>query len=206
MGIDIGMFVKIKGKENFLSKKKVLALSYDICEAFGHDWFWIDREGRYDKAGKHALEIVGVYYQDGPSVYANKDTQLIEVSTIHRYYGEGYERGDLPKIYCVAKWLEDRITKGVVYYGGDSSGVLAEKFGHKEREALWKHFVKVGHEPYTSVFEEKDKSRMCDFCQHKMTQYGFGQNYAAWICKGCGLKEKTDDGGVTYQDITAEED
>lgn len=198
MGIDLQILVKNKGKA--LTKKEVLALSFDLCEAFGHDTFWVNRgEDGFDS--RHALEIVEEFTQDGDSILPEKEEQLINVSTIERYYGEDYERGNFPIWYMVAKWLEERIPNSEIYYGGDSSGVLAEKFNKKRREELFNHFVKVGHSPYRTASSVLGKGlkRYCDFCEHQMNQYGFGPNYAAFVCYGCGLKEKTEDGGKTWK-------
>ena len=197
MGIDVQMLVKNKGKA--LTKKQVLGLSFDICEAFGTDHFWVN-QGKDGFEPQHALEIVDEFGQDGDSIYPKYGEQLIQVNTTDRYYGEGYERGPFPTWYMVAKWLEVRIPNSEVYYGGDSSGVLAEKFDDKRREKMFRHFAKVGGKPYRggrSILGD-GLSRYCDFCETQMSQYGFGQNYGGFVCYGCGLNEETHDNGKTW--------
>lgn len=203
MGIDIGMFAKVKGKENHLTEKQVKHLSYRIADAFGYDWFWIEREGNGEAYGpRHALTIVKEFTQDGDSVYADDENQIIEVGTLNRYYGEGYERGPLPLIVSVAVWLELNIPHSEIYYGGDSSVIVSELFDKKARSKLFRHFAKHGHLPYVS---DGNNSMICDFCEEPMTQYGYGQSYEAYVCRGCGYHKETHDKRESWKEWVGEE-
>ena len=53
-----------------------------------------------------------------------------------RVYRWGFdERGDILTYCAVAEWLETHIPDAEVWYGGDSSSVLAAPFGETERRA-----------------------------------------------------------------------
>lgn len=116
MGVDVEMYVRVKPP---LSEPRVTALAGEICEAFGAKHFVADGPG--------PLEVV----EPGDSVYGSlsetagvrierePDEQIICVHLISRYYGEGYERGDLLLIVSVIEWLEQRIPSAEVWYGGD---------------------------------------------------------------------------------------
>lgn len=193
MGIDAQLLVRTTDK---VSQKQVQDAAYDMAEAFGVDHFWITRP--IDGAGAHhCLQIVEVYTQDGPDILPKPGETLIEVSLWTRYYGPGYERGDLPLILAVAYWLEKRFPGAAVWYGGDSSGVLAEPFGLAEREVYWSHFCENGHKPYRGGWGQEIK-KDCDFCCKLMVQAGWGANYALLYCPGCGLRLESRDGGANW--------
>ena len=199
MGVDARMIVKTTRP---LTAEQVLSLAADCVEAFGTDGLWVNRDGRIF-AARHALTIVdGDYSQDGEPIQQRPGEQIIEAHLWGRYYGVGYERGDLPFYISLAGWLERRIPEGVVYYGGDSSGICAEPFGADARERLFAHFCAVGHVPYDSAFDRgvaKPKEAWCDFCKRWMGQYGFGATYAAYSCHGCDWRAETHDGGKTWR-------
>lgn len=201
MGIDAEMFVRTK---EAVTDEQVLQWAIDLHEAFGEFVFVIHRDAPYAFGGdRHCLEIVDAYYQDGPQEDPADGETFIRAHLYTRYYGKNYERGDLPRIIAVARWLEDRIPGAEVWYGGDSSGVPAEPFGQEERDALWAHFVKVGHRPYTHAGFIANRGDIaaptCGLCKIPMRCYGIGKNYGAFICDGCGWKLTTRDGGKTFE-------
>src|SRR5687768_4454456 len=102
MGVDAQMLVRTRTTR---SAAEVRRLSVDLAEAFGHGefWIWEDFENENGTKGRHALEIVPVYTQDGDDIVPEKGEQFIEVHIATRYYGKGYERGDLPLIIAVAQ-------------------------------------------------------------------------------------------------------
>lgn len=195
MGVDARMLVKTMSP---LSAERVRELSVKLVEAFGKDVLFIIKPGEFDgwhPNGRHALEIVEVYEQDGPNVCAKPGQQLIEVHLCGRYYGPGYERGSLPDYAAVAGWLEHHIAGCEVWYGGDSSGICVEPFGEEQRRLAMLHFYEVGHAPYRGYFDEKpaDAPR-CDFCRTTMIQNGYGPAWRAWYCAGCGQAIEERDG------------
>jgi hypothetical protein len=61
-----------------------------------------------------------------------------------RYYGIGYEVGDIWGFIGVAEWIEFRIEGAQVWYGSDVDDFLSP-FPKGLREQLAKHFFAVGH-------------------------------------------------------------
>ena len=107
-----------------------------------------------------------------------------------RLYEEGYERGDLPLIIMVAKWLDYRLPGGSVWYGGDSGSAGLTPFDEERRYKLMLHFFDVGHRPYTrkAYFGGKDHQILCNFCGGiPMDVVGTnGQTCFFDRCAGCG--------------------
>lgn len=195
MGVDAEMFVRTKVK---ITEEQVRTLAYRMGEAFGHDNLWIFKNPDHGES-RHCMQIVPEYTQDGPTIQPGKGETFIQVYPCSRYYGEGYERGNLPLLIMIAEWLEANIPGGEVWYGGDSSGVEAKKFDKKAREKLFKFFAKGGHRNYTTFFDKKADGPLCNMCFVRMDQYGFGQNYASYYCAGCGENTMTRDGGKTFE-------
>lgn len=203
MGVDAEMFVRTRQP---LMPEQVKLLAWEMGEAFGADRFWIFKE--FDPPCR-ALAIVDIYEQDGDDIVPEDGEQFIRVYPSTRYYGKGYERGDLPFLIMLAEWLERRIPSGQVWYGGDSSGICAERFDVSARTALLDHFARVGHFPYSgdprtgsdqSRIHDDGLRRICNFCEMPMRRYGWGgSTYGAFYCVGCGLDESTHDGGATWK-------
>lgn len=191
MGVNAQMLVVTREKQ---TPAQVRKMAYDICEAFGSDsfWVWEDYENDNGTTGRHALEIIEHYAQDGPAMQPAKGEQYIQVHPATRYYGKGYERGNLPKLIAIAEWLEHRLPGCAVWYGGDSSGICAEPFGKVERDTLWQHFCTVGHRPYSGAFasfiDGSLHPPLCGFCDHAMTSCGGGGVRVYYYCAGCGKK------------------
>ena len=207
MGIDARMLVRTK---TTLTDDELRKLSYRISEAFYRQPFWLARPGEFEwePTGRHALSRVpDNYEQDGDPIQPVQGETLIEVHLKGRFYGKGYERGDLPTICAIAEWLEANIPESEIWYGGDSSGVTAMPFGPRERKALKAHFHKHGHLPYTSGFDMHGdvEAPKCDFCHEPMLRFGFGGSYAGFTCVGCGKKMETRDGGKTWTEGKEEE-
>lgn len=204
MGVDAEMFVRTR--QNYTGEQ-VRKMAHNLAEAFGHKRFMISRPGEWDfyPNGKHCLELVDEYEQDGPSEFPAEGEQLIQVNLYTRYYGRGYERGDWPFIYSVARWLEARIPDAKVWYGGDSSGVLAYPLDDATKDELWTLFCGVGHEPYTHFFGRQAKRPNCDFCGAPMVEYYWGRPTVGFSCHGCGHRLFTDDGGGTFYEPQKED-
>lgn len=188
MGIDAQMLIRTKQP---LTSERVRKLAVELHQSFGETVLVLRPGDRhFHPEGRHCLEIVEEYGQDGESIFPEPGEQLIECHLYGRYYGVEYERGDLPSILMVAQWLEDKIPGAEVWYGGDSSGVLAEPFGPAERAALWRHFLDNAHRPYHGHFGSffgNEKPPLCDFCGGEpMVNHGGGQGYSFYACHGCG--------------------
>lgn len=202
MGVDAQMLVRTW--QSFTSKE-VRRLSVDLCEAFGHSMFmvwedWKDYETG-EVVGRHALEIVTEYTQDGDTLYPEQGETFIEVNLYSRFYGEEYERGPIHDHIAIAEWLEIRVPDARIFYGGDSSGICAEPFDANARRAIFKHFATVGHKPYAggfgSVFSNGTRQPLCGFCDTAMRNSGGGRDRSFWYCAGCGKKVVTKIGGET---------
>lgn len=210
MGIDAEMFVRTKAK---VTPDQARGWAVSAAQAFGHDRFWIFKREKTDLEKRHCMEIVREYTQDGPTIKPKKGETFIQVYPATRYYGPGYERGDLPFLIMLAEWLEETIPGAEVWYGGDSSGVEAVKFDWDARRTLFKHFCENAHRPYRGAFnglrssgKDAPKLPFCGFCGVPMNQYGFGKEYASYGCDGCGGGTETHDGGKTWTEKIDPED
>lgn len=196
MGVDAEMFARTKKK---ITKGKALSLAYELGSAFGHQRFWIfkDRE-----SPRHCLKIVNEFDQDGDTIYPEKGETFIRVYPATRFYGRGYERGDLPFLIMLAEWLELKIPDCEVWYGGDSSGICATRFDREARTELFRYFCEVNHQPYVRGFGDvigSPNSPSCDLCKVPMIQNGFGGGYSGFYCSGCGEELESRDGGITFR-------
>lgn len=143
------------------------------------------------------------YTQDGPDIYAEPGEYLLEVALWTRYYGPGYERGDILTICAVAEWIEANMQPCEVWYGGDSSGVCVEPFGAAAREALRKHLYSRQGRDY---FKHGERSGFptpapCGLCvpgENRLNRHGWGKDYVAVNCAGCGKSFESSDNGKTW--------
>ena len=204
MGIDAQLLVKTKFKVN---EGMVLRWAYDLAYAFGSEQFFMikpNQAKKYGDAPRHCLSIIDEYTQDGDSLFPKKGETFIAVHLFTRYYGEGYERGDLPFIISVADWVKRNIPESEIWYGGDSSGVLAEPFDKKARELAWQHFCRVGRKPYVEAFDHLEGivPLVCELCKKPMLRKGWGNKgkYVLLVCPGCGTQMESNDKGETYEE------
>lgn len=208
MGVDAEMFVRIKGRENWLRPEHELAAAYELASSVGADNFFVqfnDETGALD--GHHALSIVRpygddeyendpalkgkvVWEQDGPEIIADADEQFIRVHLWSRYYGPSYARGNWPVIRQVIEWLAMRFPTGEVWYGGDSSGICAEHMTAARVKEFNDFFLETGRKTYTrypSPFQ-KSSAPICPCCRTPSVNTGGGQGHEFYYCDGCGQK------------------
>ena len=199
MGIDSIMYVKLRRE---VTDKEVLRLSYDLGSKFGHSRFFFDRTGKVFSSGpRHIISRVGRLFLDDDDIPVEPERTYLEVGLGTRYYGEGYERGDLPFLLLLGAYLERRLPGCELWYGGDSGGVLFHRFDAARRGELFDHFVHRDDNNYAKTFSTavgEGLSRHCDFCDEPMIQSGAGPEFAAFYCPGCGFSEETRDGGRTW--------
>lgn len=193
MGVDAEMLVKTWLPVSALNMKH---LSWDLAQRFGCDVFWINPPDH------RAVEIVSSYSQDGLDIVPEAGETFVKVHLWTRYYGPHYERGDAVLIIAVARYLEKTLAPCAVFYGGDSSGVCAEPFDAAARDKLWDHFAEHGHWPYQSYFgTHAPPAPVCDFCDHKMVNSGWGPDADHYYCIGCGRHtDRKRDGTVVRDD------
>lgn len=197
MGVDAEMFVRTRRTD--ATETNVRRWSVEMCKRFGSGKFFLDKRPWSGDQQRHALSIVPEWEQDGDTVYPEEGETFIRVHLWTRYYGPGYERGDLPFILSVARYLRDVICvlpSDDVWYGGDSSGICAEPL---DEEWLWAHFVRVGHDTYRAASgldreAPPEGTPHCDFCGQFYRRNGWGASFAAYYCDGCGESMEWRDG------------
>lgn len=197
MGIDARMLVRTKTP---VTDEQIRRWAYELGESFGHENFLLWGPSESDPEGRRALRRIEVAEEE--HLFPEPGETLLQVSLRGRYYGAGYERGDLPLYLQLAEWLEYKIPGASVWYGGDHGEL--EFFGRANRERLFRHFVEVGHRPYMGRPSIGDGDvRVCAFCEVPMTQLGSGSFglYESHHCFGCGFVEQTKDGGKTWQTV-----
>ena len=206
MGIDAEMFVRTMAT---ITDEQLRQWNYQLGSIFGHDAFWI-WEASEPEDCRRSIARIPVYEQDGPDITPEEGETFLQLSPSTRWYGAGYERGDLPFLVALAEWCESVIPGADVWYGGDSSGVIAEPFGIQARHHLLKHLYSEAGRDYflatdrSSLFPAGEwKTPHCEFCGVDMTRTGFGgvgDSYGGYVCYGCGKEVETRDTGKSWQD------
>lgn len=193
MGVDARMLVKLAAP---IDDATLTDASYRLAEAMGHrsEVFRFSNDediavGETRRAlNRLANNEDGDYRACGIGDFSGL---WLWVSLWGRYYGEGYERGDLWAYVAIAEWLERNLSDCTIYYGGDS-GDRIELFGKSARTELISHWASEGGRPYYAR-EGKDARWLttnplqptCPLCERPATQYGTGQQFASWTCDGC---------------------
>lgn len=137
MGVDAVMLVWVPA---VLSDEEVRAhgAALRLADLGG---LWEEASCALDRAGWGGA--AGAYTLDPPPGAGT----VLEVMLITRYYGPGYERGDVAAICGTAEWLKHRFPGCVVYYGGDDSNRLTPI----DLDALWKHAASRDGRAYRGV-------------------------------------------------------
>jgi hypothetical protein len=202
----------------FITESKIepgalLSMSVDLHEAFGSVMFpfrgyvdsgpsSLDEILGLGEGAHHCIQKIEEYRQDGPVIAPVNGQCFYEVHLFVRYYGIGYERGPLPKILAVARWIRHRVPDSTILYGGDSSGINAEILTPEFEQELWGHFCEHGHKPYADRHWEcndgLDDRPTCRLCNEQYIRFGGGSPFAAYACHGCGHQIETHDGGKTW--------
>lgn len=210
MGIDARMVLRVKDKP---SDKQLKEWSWRLAAAVGAEKLWLDKaEGRgaitlsydYDEAGERVYNGKS-YAQDGDPLIVTS-YWLLEVHVSTRFYGIGYERGDLLGLCAVAEWCEQNINGCEVWYGGDSSGVMAQPWPEAARRALRQHLYSDEGREYFRHGERPNSfphPELCSLCvsSEGFNRYGWGggDTYVAVSCPGCGESFQSRDGGKTWK-------
>jgi hypothetical protein len=139
----------------------------------------------------------GRCYLGEPAIWAAPNEWLLEVSLWSRYYGAGYERGDILMICGVAEWCEQNIPGCEVWYGGDGR---VELFDAARRADLRAHLYGPQGRNYFRNREPGPKPSPCSLCIDggEFDRFGWGPNYTAVHCGGCGKGFTSRDGGSTW--------
>ena len=186
MGVDSLMYVKVRRK---LTETELRRASWQLCAVFGADRFFVTRPGGNGVGdgggGQHALERVD-WDDDFRELNPEPGGTLVECHVATRYYGPGYERGDLSLLVGVAMFLEATWPGSEVWYGGDSGAGL-KLFDHAARLALVQHAASERGADYRMHDPAGVPSQMCGFCRAPMTQGMWGGSYQGYFCLGCRL-------------------
>ena len=193
MGVDACILVKITDPKSWLQYDQLRKLSAQMTATIGPEHFFLDAE-----RNRHALEFLldyneryGIcrkdgrlaYAQDGRNIIAKPNEQFITVNLMSRYYGKSYARGDWPTIHHTILWLQKNISDCEVWYGGDSSGIVARKMTAKRLKEFTEYFCSSGHSTYNRYWA---KSGVCQFCQVPVTNCGGGGSETFFNCNSCG--------------------
>lgn len=193
MGVDAEMVVVAPVA---ITDRALLRLSYETCCAFGHRYFWTDREGVWGEP-HHALSLGTEYNLTPPPPPGTTFRVRLWMS----YYGPGYERGDPAFLLALARWFRSKLPGSVIYYGSDTGLEIEELTEDRERE-MWEHFVANQHFPYIrhgSMSGDSIPTPHCELCDEDLIRNGWGGgNFGAFYCPGCGWTQETRDTGKTW--------
>lgn len=217
MGIDAQMCFILKEK---FSKDQVRQLAMDAYEAFGDNMLMVHRNGKHlekeetlpleeilklGRGAHHCITAEKEFTQDGDSIFPTEGEYLYEVRLWCRYYGINYERGPLDTILSLARWIRTRMPAARIFYGGDSSGAVADELTPEFEQELWAHFCEHGGKPYHRGFGgmfrgDGHRAPSCALCKVAYVRYGGGRHgqFASFRCDGCGHHIQTQDGGKTW--------
>ena len=192
MGVDALMYVRVKDKS--LTNKQIKQYAWRLSGAFYREPFWYhDDEGSLTLASEDDRNYFDLQEKE--------DEIILKVNLMGRYYGIGYERGDLPTLLSIMNFIEQMIPNSSIYYGGDCSDrlVLMTK---EEKETLWKHFLLHGHEPYverfSGIFKGFSLIPHCPTCDEDLISNGGGGNETFWFCYGCNRTATSNKETITW--------
>ena len=206
MGIDAKLFVRIKDPAHHLPADQVLKTAVELSSTLGHKHFYIQDSNAHclsivqpyseqdfeDDKGYLGHDVIGktLLQQDGDPEVMEDGEQLLEVHLMQRYYGPGYARGHWPTIRDVMEWLEFKFPTGEIWFGGDSSGVLAEHFTKEKREEMTRFWLSSGTSTYgvwwDSLSTGGGGTPVCECCKIPLSGRGGGRDVGFWSCRGCG--------------------
>lgn len=202
MGIDAEMLLRINQP---VMDEEIAVWSYSIAETLGAGNFFIQRDGKNPQG---AISRVALWEQDGPDIEPKEGESFLRLHFWSRYWGPGYERGDLLFLISCAEWAEQNIPDCEVWYGGDSSGVTVELWPATKREEFKRHFYSPSGRDYYKSFDsgdmfahEQPDISSCSLCipGARPIRFGWGADYRAYRCHGCGYYFTTRDGGATWK-------
>ncbi len=187
MGVDARMFAIVPVALSDEALRHVAVLMQSRIRNAG---LRCDPIGRYSRPPHHCLERAALAdLPDNMIAALSERSPLVAPHVLHvlwwqSYYGPRYERGDLPEILAVARFLRTTIT-AEIWYGGDDRATLLTT---QDEHDLWAHFIslqgadyfaKMGH-PY-----EQTKVR-CDFCNLDCANNSSNGSRQGWYCVSCG--------------------
>ena len=165
MGIDAKMYVRTSEP---VTDAQLVKWSFDAGAVFGARRFWIDRANK-----QYALEREDE--DAGCLAPPKKGETTLRVNLWSRYWGPGYERGDVAFLITLAAWLEKRIPGARVFYGGDGGGGRLPEFDAALRDKFIEHAASEhGHDYFTYEIDSTRSRQQCTFCDQPMRAWSFG--------------------------------
>jgi hypothetical protein len=144
----------------------------------------VDSPGKYTwrPEGRHCLSII--HGEANENIERRPDETLIDVGLRTRYYGVGYERGDLVSILAVARWFRIAFAPCEIWYGGDNGTV--EQLDEVRENDLWVHFMSDAGRAYFSRPPRDGNAIHCTFCDVDAGVFMFSGNESGHVCPSCG--------------------
>ncbi|HEU5026635.1 MAG TPA: hypothetical protein VFV01_17090 [Spirillospora sp.] len=134
MGIDVNLYAEGHVPDDRLAEASAYLLARcSIVDTFDGKWPVLARENSYDRP-------------------------RVVLSTMSRYYGPGYERGDWPSIYGAIRLLRAALPECRVFYGGDSSEDGQECTDEFLSE-MWDHFLGPHGDDYRRDIRAQNEAR-----------------------------------------------
>ena len=197
MGVDAIVFAKLPRR---VEDVEIVRLRRALCGAFGASKFSIDRSDGIETPPPIGRLDYGKPASNQHICNRGDDETVVEVNIWMRYYGIGYERGDLPFLLTLCKFLLDWFDgEAVVHYGADCNDEQPPMTEERANE-LWAHFVRHQCEPYYLNDRPEGIRCFCGFCGGaEMNRHGWGAGYGVFRCWSCGLSKTTKDGGITWE-------
>jgi hypothetical protein len=125
MGVDAEMFALVEGE---VPNEAVAVWDQILKQKFAPD-----RELRWNWYG---AAVTNSDYEWGAELPGEVGHTIIKIGMdAMRYYGRGYERGDIEHIIEIAEFVEQLIPGAKIFYGSDC-GEFPETFGAEERAAI----------------------------------------------------------------------
>lgn len=183
MGAYVRMLLRVPRR---LRKETVRRESVRLVQAFGTGLFEIQlpgRDGERASNGRHALELVRRYFDNGIRVEADPRGCLVQVHLAADYYAPGYERGNPWEIIAIARWLRGVWPDSVVLYSSDTG----REFEELDEEAMWSHFVSERGRAYFDRDRGSFHGILCDFCDVPISmRTSLEDRTFGYECSGCG--------------------
>ena len=111
MGVDVNLYAKGVVTDNELMRANdYITERLGVCDLFYSDWL------------------------------TRSDYDRVAFSTMQRYYGPHYERGDWPTIYSDIRVLKGALPECTVHYGGDYDNECPE-VDDNYLDDIWNHWL-----------------------------------------------------------------
>lgn len=139
MGVDALLYVKDLHPETDIGDRHLLKAAEILWEARKLPFVtqFPDRTGNQEPI-----------FQNG-SYWGESDDSMYGPTSLCRYYGPGYERGDWPEIYAAIRMMKKSFPGKKVYYHGDNHDFHPRYECTPEYlDAIWDHYLGSHYNDY----------------------------------------------------------